>query len=216
VDHCEIQITILLGLSCPLLAPLGELSRLLLDPSNLTGFCMTVCEIQITILLGLSCPLLAPLGELSRLLLDPSNLTGLKKTDVLTLLWMLHKAICFLSAAEHARDRSAFAAGARFRGRSIILLRLSSPLLAPLAELSTFFLDPSNSTGFCMTDFLALLWMLRKAILRVYAAKPADRAAFASLPSVVVTSPYPVTDCSDGWITVKYKSQSYWASRAPF
>jgi hypothetical protein len=43
VNHCEIQLTLLLGPMCPLIAPIAELANLLLDPSNLSGFNSTDC-----------------------------------------------------------------------------------------------------------------------------------------------------------------------------
>jgi hypothetical protein len=38
VDHADIILTIFLGPSCPLIAPLAELTRLLHHPSNVSGF----------------------------------------------------------------------------------------------------------------------------------------------------------------------------------
>jgi hypothetical protein len=50
VDHCGIQITIFLGPMCRLIAPLAQISRLLLDPSSLSGFCSTDCLILLWML----------------------------------------------------------------------------------------------------------------------------------------------------------------------
>jgi hypothetical protein len=99
------------------------------------------CDIQITILLGLSCPLLAPLGELSRLLLDPSNLTGFNKTDVLTLLWMLHKAIrrFFLQNNTLAIERvvADLAAGVRYAHENLPIQMRAAPLVSDGSSVGT-------------------------------------------------------------------------------
>jgi hypothetical protein len=49
-----------------------------------------------------------------------------------------------------------------------IFVGLLHPLIGPLAEFSRLPLDPSDLSDLCRTHFLTLLWMLHKAIRRLF------------------------------------------------